>query len=214
MSSAKALAAILSRLADLHHEIDREVEVLEGLHASRLKCRRGCSACCIDDLTVTRLEAEIIRRSHSELLEGEEPHAVGACAFLDFEGACRIYESRPTICRSQGLPLRVLFENEESEIEERRDVCPLNVEGGPPVDSLAEEDCWLVGPHELRVQRLDDEAFNEPMKMGADVGPRGEDSREESGEEGGRIALRALFRRDSANAHSDSIESSRFKNST
>jgi Fe-S-cluster containining protein len=148
--------AILDSLVALHDEIDREAGVLAEIHASRLQCGRGCSACCLDDLNVAWIEAERIRRAHPDLLKEGEPHEVGACAFLDAEGACRIYEVRPAVCRSQGLPLRILFENESDEIEERRDICPLNLEGGPDLALLDEDDCWLVGPHEWRLSRLDD----------------------------------------------------------
>ena len=98
---------------------------------------------------------------------------MGGCAFLDEQGGCRVYRDRPYVCRSQGLPLRIIMENEAGEIEERRDICPLNLEGGPPLESLDEDDCWLVGPFELRLGQLDDRL------VGAD--------RE-------RIAMRDLFR--------------------
>ena len=147
-----------SDLVALHDEVDRETRALAAVHADRLRCRRGCHACCVDELTVTRIEAERIRERHSELLETGSPHPTGACAFLDAEGACRIYADRPLVCRSQGLPLRILFEDEAGEVEERRDICPLNLEGGPPLEALAEEQCWLVGLHELRLTALDEEA--------------------------------------------------------
>lgn len=175
MSSADSTEAVLAALDDLHREIDRDVSRLTKIHAARLQCRRGCSACCLDDLSVTRIEAEKIRRAHGSLLRSEEPHPRGACAFLDRDGACRIYADRPTICRSQGLPLRILFENESTEIEEGRDICSLNLPGGPPLDELDEEACWLVGPQELRVLQLDEQAF-------------GDDE-----EQNQRIALRDLF---------------------
>jgi len=105
---------------------------------------------------VTRVEAERIRARHGDLLATATPHPVGACAFLDADGACRIYADRPLVCRSQGLPLRILFEDESGEIEERRDICPLNLEGGPPLAALAEDDCWLVGIHELRLTAIDE----------------------------------------------------------
>ncbi len=146
----------LEDLAALHDELDREARALAIVHADRLQCRRGCHACCVDELTVTQIEAERIRRSHPALLVEGAPHPVGACAFLDDDGACRIYAERPSVCRSQGLPLRILFENEEDEIEERRDICPLNLEGGPPLAALAEDDCWLVGPYDLRLALLDE----------------------------------------------------------
>jgi Fe-S-cluster containining protein len=151
---------------DLQDEIDRAARALVTVHGSRLRCGRGCSACCLDDLSVCAIEAERIRRAHPDLLRNGEPHEVGACAFLDHDGACRVYEERPAVCRSQGLPLRILFENECDEIEERRDICPLNLEGGPAIDLLDEEDCWLVGPHELRLGQLDDR-FTEGRSGGA-----------------------------------------------
>lgn len=168
-----ALGDLLRDLRDLHGEIDDEANALAKIHSERLQCRRGCSACCLDDLTVTRIEAERIRRAHPDLLRYGEPHSVGGCAFLDEQGECRVYEDRPYVCRSQGLPLRIIFENEAGEIEERRDICPLNLQGGPPLESLDEGDCWLVGPFELRIGQLDD-------------GFAGDDQK--------RIALRDLFR--------------------
>jgi len=183
VSSVDSIERALVALDDLHHAIDREVRRLTEIHAARLNCRRGCSACCLDDLSVSRIEAERIRRAHGDLLGHGDPSPAGACAFLDQEGACRIYEVRPTICRSQGLPLRVLFENEVEEIEEHRDICPLNAADGPRLDSLPEEDCWLVGPEELRVEQLDAMAFG------------GDDADEDADREAkaGRIALRDLF---------------------
>ena len=48
-------------LAALYREIDRRAAHLRALHADRLQCRRGCSDCCVDELTVFELEAENIR---------------------------------------------------------------------------------------------------------------------------------------------------------
>lgn len=162
-------------LVALHDEVEREARALASRHAGRLRCRLGCHACCTDELAVTRIEAERIRRTHPELLKDGTPHPPGGCAFLDDAGACRIYAVRPLVCRSQGLPLRFFLEDEEEDaIEERRDICPLNLEGGPPLASLAEEDCWLIGPHELRLAALDERA---------------------GGSDETRVALRSLFER-------------------
>ena len=51
-----------------------------------------------------------------------------------------------------------MFEDEAEEIEERRDICPLNLEGGPPLEALPEAQCWLVGVHELRLAAIDEAA--------------------------------------------------------
>ncbi|CAN5699716.1 hypothetical protein BH09MYX1_BH09MYX1_53940 [soil metagenome] len=115
------------------------------LHAPRLHCARGCSSCCLDELTVFEVEAEPIRRLHAELLAHGVPH-VGGCAFLDDAGGCRIYAERPYVCRTQGLPLRWLEEQDGVTVE-LRDICPLN-EAGTPIEELAAEDCWSLGPTE------------------------------------------------------------------
>jgi Fe-S-cluster containining protein len=193
VSSADPVEHALIALGELYLEIDRNVRRLTRIHAERLQCRRGCSACCLDGLTVTRIEAEKIRRGHGDLLSQASPHSMGACAFLDQEGACRIYEDRPTICRSQGLPLRVVFENEVEEVEERRDICPLNIEGGPALDALPEEDLWLVGPEELRVQQLDEMAF---AGDGNDAVATHMNDDAEVDKNGERVALRDLFHED------------------
>src|SRR3954453_10454684 len=91
-------------ITSLHAEVDVETHRLHVLHAARLECRHGCSSCCVDGLTVFDVEAELIRRGHRDLLATGVPHAAGACAFLDSEGACRIYAERPYVCRTQGLP--------------------------------------------------------------------------------------------------------------
>lgn len=169
--------SVLEALVAFHAEIDRIVNRLSERHGDRLQCRRGCNACCLDDLTVTAVEAERIREHQGEWLARATPHPEGACAFLDEAGACRIYSDRPSVCRSQGLPLRVLFEDENEEIAERRDICPLNLEGGPALDDLPEDDCWLIGPHELRLAELD-RRFAE--SLGSAPLPR--------------VALRSLFR--------------------
>lgn len=147
----------LSALYALHEEIDRDADRLAKEHAERLRCTRGCSACCLDDLTVFSVEAERIRRAHPEFLQDAAPHPRGACAFLGDEGECRIYSDRPSVCRSQGLPLRVFFEDEDDEIQEQRDICPLNLEGGPALETLPEESCWLIGPRELRLASIDED---------------------------------------------------------
>lgn len=123
------------------------------IHAARTQCRNGCAGCCVDDLTVFAVEAEAIQRGFGELLLEGEPHVVGACAFLDEAGGCRVYAQRPYVCRTQGLPLRWLEETTTGEIVERRDICVLN-EAGEPIEDLAESACLLLGPFEERLARL------------------------------------------------------------
>ncbi|HEX8170454.1 MAG TPA: YkgJ family cysteine cluster protein [Thermoanaerobaculia bacterium] len=133
---------------DLHAEVDDAAAALAAEHAARLACKRGCSACCIDGITVFEVEAERIRRNHADLLATAAPHPPGACAFLGSEGECRIYASRPYVCRTQGLPLRWLDEEAETEY---RDICTLNEVA---LEELEAESCWTIGEYESRLAEL------------------------------------------------------------
>ena len=151
----------------VHGAIDAAAAVIAARHGDRLACRRGCSGCCVDDLTVFEVEARAIAHHHPEVLV-QAPHAVGGCAFLDAEGACRIYNTRPYVCRTQGLPLRWL----EDDGSELRDVCPLNLVD-EAIEQLPADACWPIGPVEARLAALQASAL-----------PDGERR---------RVALRALF---------------------
>lgn len=155
----------------VHVEVEREARRLHVLHADRLACTRGCSSCCQDDLTVFPVEAEVISTRYAGLLAASVPHPAGACAFLDEQGACRVYDARPYVCRTQGLPLRWLEEDDEGPVE-LRDICPLN-EAGAPLESLPDNACWTLGPAEERLATL---------QVHADA-------------DAPRVSLRSLFRR-------------------
>ena len=165
---------LLIDLARLYAEVDRGAQQLNTLHAARLVCRKGCHECCVEGLTVFEVEAENIRRHHAKLLSRASPCPEGACAFLDRAGACRIYEHRPYVCRTQGLPLRWVNQLPDGLSVEMRDICPLNGQG-QPVEDLSAKACWMIGPFEDRLARL---------QIAADGG------------ELRRIALRDMFRQD------------------
>jgi Fe-S-cluster containining protein len=95
------------------------------------QCKKGCSQCCHVDLSVFRIESDAIREWLKGLSEEKRnklrelwkrPVEKGHCEFL-YDGACSIYEARPLICRTQGLPLR-FHEGGQTYV----DVCPLNEE--------------------------------------------------------------------------------------
>lgn len=167
------MASEIADIEALHREVDAAVAPLEAAHQGRLRCRRGCSGCCVDELRVFEVEAEVIRRHHGELLAREAPHPEGACAFLDDGGACRIYAHRPYVCRTQGLPLRWV---DDQVGVESRDICELNEPGGPDLVELPASACWTIGPFEARLAELEARQRGRP--------PRLED----------RVRLRDLFR--------------------
>ncbi len=174
MSAAREdVRAPRGALRALHGEVDAAAGVLAERHRERLRCARGCHACCVDGLTVFEVEAERIRLQHADLLRSALPHPAGGCAFLGDAGECRIYPDRPYVCRTQGLPLRWLEVVAHEETVERRDICPLN-EAGEPIEGLPADACWTLGPFEDRLRQLQE----------ATDGGRGR-----------RVALRALFQR-------------------
>jgi Fe-S-cluster containining protein len=130
------------KLRILHQEVSEQTDPIEKSHQGRLNCERSCHDCCLDDLSVFEIEANRIKEDFPELLLRAKPHPPGKCAFLDTEGACRIYESRPYVCRTQGLPLRWIVDENEY-----RDICVLNEEG-PLIQELRVEECWTIGPYE------------------------------------------------------------------
>lgn len=135
--------------------MDARAGALYARHAARLRCRCGCAACCVDELTVFAVEAALIRARAPGVLR-EAPHPPGACGFLDEAGACRIYAQRPYVCRTQGLPLRWVDFDAPGGPVERRDVCPRN-EPGPAIETLPAADCWELGPAEARLARIEAE---------------------------------------------------------
>jgi uncharacterized protein len=163
----------MDTLEVFYGQVDAEVRRLIELHAGRLNCRAGCRGCCVEGLTVFEVEAEHIRCHYESLLADGLPHPEGGCAFLDEAGACRIYEHRPYVCRTQGLPLRWIEEDPEGDWYEMRDICPEN-EADLDLLDLEHEACWTIGPFEERLSGL---------QMSLKEGSRG------------RIALRALFER-------------------
>lgn len=166
--------AVLPIIENYHRDVNEALKPLNWQHESQLQCKEGCSDCCQDEITVFEVEAVVITEHYSDLLESGSPHAKGKCAFLGSQGECRIYEHRPYVCRSQGLPLRWIDEDESGELAEYRDICPLN-DTPDFLETLEVEDCWTIGPAEETLQQIQVE--NQP-----------------AGEEPKRLLLRDLFK--------------------
>ena len=85
-------------------------------------CRSGCSACCHTQVSVTKEEAELlihqidngveINYEHLSLQSEAENNAENfyklsyqerACVFLDDKGACKVYNDRPAVCRTNAV---------------------------------------------------------------------------------------------------------------
>lgn len=104
----------LQRLQELAEEVDREFARIRSRYDDAMQCRSGCSACCRARLSITRVEEAFLRRglgllqveTRQELAAAASDEKREVCPALDEQGRCRVYESRPLICRSYGVPLR------------------------------------------------------------------------------------------------------------
>lgn len=102
----------MSRLGELTRKVDAFFVRVEARHGADMQCATGCSDCCHVRLTVTSVEAAAVR-AHVEAMPVDQRRALAAtqgrdrCAALDAAGRCRIYDARPLVCRSHGVPIRL-----------------------------------------------------------------------------------------------------------
>ncbi len=113
-------------------QIDRRCAEIVAGHGQNMVCRKGCSDCC-RHISVFAVEALVLARALARLPRGEiavirrraaSAAKEGACPLLADDGACLLYDDRPVICRTHGLP--IIFEREG---ERRVDFCPNNFKG-------------------------------------------------------------------------------------
>jgi Fe-S-cluster containining protein len=99
----------------LVEQIDKWTSEMTNRYKQQLACRKGCDLCCRRRFSVAAVEAYNIALAYRQLpsqVQQRVGETTDACAFL-IEGACSIYESRPAICRTFGLPS--LHRNEQEE---------------------------------------------------------------------------------------------------
>lgn len=126
-------------LVRLRTRVDQHFEQAVARTPTEFACRLGCDACCHQRFSVFEVEAAPIREALARL-EHEDPQLrrrirergldprERACALL-LDGRCSVYEQRPLICRSHGLPIGVR-DPDEPGAALRVDHCPLNFREG------------------------------------------------------------------------------------
>ena len=109
----------MTRLEELANKVDAFFSRVAGRHGADMQCATGCSDCCHVRLTITGAEAAAIRAhvamwsSHQRRNlaesgpEGDSAPSTDRCAALDPAGRCKIYDVRPVVCRSHGVPIRL-----------------------------------------------------------------------------------------------------------
>jgi hypothetical protein len=133
------------RYRELCAKVDAFFARVKARHPVDMNCAAGCDGCCRIRLTVTAVEAEEIR----DAVAGLSPEARGRarvrarldapdrCAALEEDGRCAIYDARPLLCRSHGLPVRMVSPRGLPVV----DACVLNFAERGPAD--ADPDCIL-----------------------------------------------------------------------
>ena len=107
----------------LRDDIDIQANRLEKIHKEHMECKKGCDSCCID-YSILPIEFFYILNALKKIkisLPDLNPGIKDKCTFLSGH-SCTIYEHRPIICRTHGLPL--IFMNDDNEWE--LSACQLN----------------------------------------------------------------------------------------
>ncbi|MCF8067601.1 MAG: YkgJ family cysteine cluster protein [Desulfobacterales bacterium] len=118
----------LQNYKNLVAKVDAMCLKVSKAYHSHIKCRKGCDGCCRQIsifpveafalleglLTLPKNEMARIRKKIETIIED------GSCPLLEDE-VCLLYGYRPIICRTHGMPIRIM-QNGESKL----DFCPMN----------------------------------------------------------------------------------------
>ena len=125
-------------LVQLRLRVDHHFAAATARTPEAFSCREGCSRCCGVRFGVFAVEADRIAAALVELGRRDpelrarvrkqaDDAAHGACALL-VDDRCTVYDERPLICRSHGVPVQQRDDDGTTRVE----VCPLNFVGREP----------------------------------------------------------------------------------
>lgn len=122
----------LENYLQLVNRVDQLCKSAEEVLREHINCAEGCSSCC-KTISLFPVEAAAISAAVAALPEkdaetvrqhAEDGGGEGDVCPLLFDNRCLIYEFRPIICRTHGLP--IMFTDHG---ERRLDYCPKNLQG-------------------------------------------------------------------------------------
>jgi Fe-S-cluster containining protein len=119
----------LENYAQLIVRVDALCNGIAAALGEQITCSAGCSSCCTA-ITIFPVEAAAIRNALENLphQQAEEirrhvlKHADDERCPLLLHHRCMLYEARPIICRTHGLPIVYTTDDQRSS-----DCCPLNL---------------------------------------------------------------------------------------
>jgi Fe-S-cluster containining protein len=144
----------LQKYCDLVSRVDREIKKMAELHGTRLRCEPGCSRCCTIS-SVLPLEAALLRQAVGRLddhvkKEMQAQTGGSSCPLL-VDRLCVVYQSRPLICRTHGLPIAYVdYERQAIEVS----ACPLNFADDYDFD---QQELFFIDPFNGELGRLNEE---------------------------------------------------------
>lgn len=124
-------AGALANYHSLQEKVDSLCRSIEQTLGTAITCHAGCSSCCLA-ISVFPVEAAAMIEAAGKLPPEQLLHlkqrlqswSGGEVCPLLADARCLLYEARPIICRTHGLPILLTEEGER-----RIDVCPLNCRG-------------------------------------------------------------------------------------
>lgn len=134
MNGDRAHAA--AALVQLRTRVDAHFAAAVSRSAGEMRCGPGCTQCCRARPRVLGVEADRVAAALARLLpdvrarvraQADDPAHADWCALL-VDGRCAVYDERPLLCRSHGLPLSAVDERGDAVV----DWCPLNFTAALP----------------------------------------------------------------------------------
>lgn len=135
----------LRNLPTLYAKVAAHGDRVMATYPKAFACKAGCSGCCDSDRKVSAVEHANVKRAFDALSPQiqdklkAQPASKKRCSML-LNDRCAVYEARPLICRSHGLPVVL----ERAKGKRVLDVCPLNFTDGSAAQ-LPFEDVLNVG---------------------------------------------------------------------
>jgi Fe-S-cluster containining protein len=125
------MSHFLDNYKQLTARVDTLCNTIAAALGEQITCSAGCSSCCIP-ITVFPVEASALRETLESLPAKQakkirrhvSEHAEDKCCPLLFNHRCLMYEARPIICRTHGLPIIYTANDQRNS-----DCCPLNLAG-------------------------------------------------------------------------------------
>lgn len=150
------LRAFTLRYEELVRNVEARMNHLRRRHAALLRCSPGCANCC-QPLSLLAIEAFLVHQAllalpgnQQEQIRCAAEQSASGCPFL-LHSLCAIYQARPLICRTHGLPIAYI--DEEREVVEVS-ACPLNF---PAEHPLRQDDLLFLDPFNTQLALLNQE---------------------------------------------------------